>query len=156
VKEQLGESVSAVNGKDGIIVHTVAKERLFEFMKEMKEKGFDSLSLITGVDRKDYLEVVYHLHNFATDEYVEVKTTTDNGVVPSLVSLWSSARWDEREEYDLMGIKFEGHENLKRIFLPENWVGHPLRKDYNLKNIQYINMDKDGEDYATFDPGDGW
>ena len=44
----------------------------------------------------------------------------------------------------------------KRLFLPENWVGHPLRKDYDLKNVQYINVDEEGEDYATFDPGDGW
>ncbi len=143
-------------GKDGRTIFNVDRDKLLEFMKGMKEKGYDHLSLITGVDRKDFIEVVYHLHAVERNEYVVVKTTTNNGVVPSVTSLWSSAKWEEREQYDLMGIKFEGHENLKRIFLPESWVGHPLRKDYDLGNVQYINMDSDGEDYATFDEGDGW
>ncbi len=143
-------------GKDGRRIIKVRKENLFETLKRLKSEGYIHLSLITGVDRKDYLEVVYHLHSLEKNEYISVKTVTYNGVVPSVTPLWKSADWEEREEYDLMGIKFEGHPNLKRLFLPENWVGHPLRKDYDLKNVQYINVDEDGEDYATFDQGDGW
>ena len=137
-------------------IFKVPREKLLEFMRERKEEGFDHLSLITGVDRKDYIEVVYHLHSLEQNRYIVVKTTTNNSTVPSVSSLWRSADWDEREQWDMMGIKFEGHPNLRRMFLPESWVGHPLRKDYDLSNVQYINMDDDGEDYATFDPGDGW
>lgn len=90
------------------------------------------------------------------NEYVVVKTETLDERVPSVTSLFKSADWDEREQYDLMGIVFEGHPNLKRLFLPDSWVGHPLRKNYDLSKVQYINMDENGDDYATFDPGDGW
>ena len=72
------ESDSISKGKDGLTIHTVSKDRLLEFMKDMKERGFNHLSLITGVDRRDYVEVVYHLHAMDRDEYVVVKTTTDN------------------------------------------------------------------------------
>ena len=152
----LVEILEETTGKDGRRILKVAKENLVELMKELKAQGFVHLSLITGVDRKDRLEVVYHLHNLDRNEYVAVKTETLDERVPSIASIYSSANWDEREQYDLMGIVFEGHPNLKRLFLPENWVGHPLRKNYDLSKVQYINMDEDGEDYATFDPGDGW
>ena len=143
-------------GKDGRKVIEVAKENLIALMKDLKSQGYDHLSLITGIDRKDKLEVVYHLHNMKEDKYLVIKTETLDERVPSLTSLYSSADWDEREQYDLMGIVFEGHPNLKRLFLPESWVGHPLRKNYDLSKVQYINMDENGDDYATFDPGDGW
>lgn len=150
------ELLEETTGKDGRRVLKVAKENLVQLMKELKSQGFVHLSLITGVDRKDKLEVVYHLHNLDKNEYIAVKTETLNERVPSVTSLYSSANWDEREQYDLMGIVFEGHPNMKRLFLPESWVGHPLRKNYDLSKIQYINMDENGDDYATFDPGDGW
>ena len=150
------ELLEETTGKDGRRVLKVAKENLVQLMKELKEQGFVHLSLITGVDRKDRLEVVYHLHNLEKNEYIAVKTETLDERVPSVTSVFTSANWDEREQYDLMGIVFEGHPNLKRLFLPENWVGHPLRKNYDLSKVQYINMDENGEDYATFDPGDGW
>jgi NADH-quinone oxidoreductase subunit C len=90
------------------------------------------------------------------NEYVVVRTETTDERMPSISSLYASANWEEREQYDMLGIVFEGHPNLKRLFLPESWVGHPLRKNYDLSKVQYINMDEDGNDYATFDPGDGW
>ncbi|HLH86738.1 MAG TPA: NADH-quinone oxidoreductase subunit C [Thermoplasmataceae archaeon] len=150
------EILEETKGKDGRKILKVAKENLIALLSELKSQGYNHLSLITGVDRKDRLEVVYHLHNMAENKYIVVKTETFDERVPSATSLFSSANWDEREQYDLMGIVFEGHPNLKRMFLPENWVGHPLRKNYDLSKVQYINMDENGEDYATFDPGDGW
>lgn len=150
------ELIEETTGKDGRRILKVAKENLVELVKELKEQGFVHLSLITGVDRKDKLEVVYHLHNLEKNEYIAVKTETLDERVPSITSIYKSADWDEREQYDLMGIVFEGHPNLKRLFLPESWVGHPLRKNYDISKVQYINMDEDGEDYASFDPGDGW
>ncbi|MCL5441934.1 MAG: NADH-quinone oxidoreductase subunit C [Candidatus Thermoplasmatota archaeon] len=148
----IGESV----GKDGRKIIKVTKENFLDLMKDLKNQGFDHLSLITGVDRKDFMEVVYHLHSMKTNEYVVVKVETRDYKVPSVAGLWNSANWDEREQYDLLGIIFEGHPNLKRLFLPENWVGHPLRKNYDMKKTQYINMDDEGNDYATFDERGGW
>ncbi len=150
------EVIEETTGKDGRKVLKVAKENLLALLSDLKDNGFTHLSLITGVDRKSKLEVVYHLHNLSKNEYVEVKTETLGERVPSVTSLFKSADWDEREQYDLMGIVFEGHPNLKRLFLPDSWVGHPLRKNYDLSKVQYINMDENGDDYATFDPGDGW
>ena len=143
-------------GKDGRKIIKVTKENFLDLMKDLKNQGFDHLSLITGVDRKDFMEVVYHLHSMKTNEYVVVKVETRDYKVPSVAGLWNSANWDEREQYDLLGIIFEGHPNLKRLFLPENWVGHPLRKNYDMKKTQYINMDEEGNDYATFDERGGW
>ncbi|MEM3676220.1 MAG: NADH-quinone oxidoreductase subunit C [Thermoplasmataceae archaeon] len=150
------EIIEETKGKDGRKILKVAKENLIPLLSELKSQGYNHLSLITGVDRRDRLEVVYHLHNMSENKYIVVKTETFDERVPSATSLFSSANWDEREQYDLMGIVFEGHPNLKRMFLPDSWVGHPLRKNYDLSKVQYINMDDDGEDYATFDPGDGW
>jgi NADH-quinone oxidoreductase subunit C len=152
----LVEIIEETRGKDGRRNLKVAKENLVELIKDLKSKGYDHLSLITGIDRKDRLEVVYHLHNMKENEYVVVRTETTDERMPSISSLYASANWEEREQYDMLGIVFEGHPNLKRLFLPESWVGHPLRKNYDLSKVQYINMDEDGNDYATFDPGDGW
>lgn len=150
------ELLEETTSKDGRRMLKVAKGNLVQLMKELKEQGFVHLSLITGVDRKDRLEVVYHLHNLEKNEYIAVKIETLDERVPSITSIFTSANWDEREQYDLMGIVFEGHPYLKRLFLPDNWAGHPLRKNYDLSKVQYINMDENGDDYATFDPGDGW
>jgi NADH-quinone oxidoreductase subunit C len=150
------EIISESVGKDGRKIVQVSKENFLSFMKEKKEQGFDHLSLVTAVDRRDSTDLVYHLHSVERNEYLVVKVNTKDNMMPSVANIWASANWDEREQYDLMGIKFQGHPNLKRMFLPENWVGHPLRKDYDLSKVQYINRDDDGEDYATFDAGDGW
>ena len=150
------EIISESVGKDGRKIVQVSKENFLSFMKEKKEQGFDHLSLVTAMDRRDSTDLVYHLHSVQRNEYLVVKVNTKDNMMPSVANIWASANWDEREQYDLMGIKFQGHPNLKRMFLPENWVGHPLRKDYDLSKVQYINMDDDGEDYATFDAGDGW
>lgn len=140
------EILEEKKGKDGRPIFVIKKSDLLEFMRQKKQEGFDHLSLITGVDRKDYMEVNYHLYSFSKNQYIVVKVTTDNLTVPSLISLWKSADWEEREQYDMLGIRFDGHPDLKRMFLPESWVGHPLRKDYDLNNVQYINMDEYGED----------
>ncbi len=148
--------VKEEKSKDGRKVLRIPKEDLLDLMKDMKNGGFDSLSLISTVDFRDRVEVVYHLTNSKTEEMLVIKSETRNSRMPSVTSLFESANWDEREQYDMMGIIFEGHPNLKRILLPEGWVGYPLRKDYDLSKIQYVNMDDDGNDQVSFDPGDGW
>ncbi len=143
-------------GKDGRKVLRVKRENLVEAASDVKAMGFDSLSLISCIDFRDRIEVVYHLTNSKTEEMLVLKSETTDSEIPSLTSVYESANWDEREQYDMMGVKFTGHPNLSRILLPEGWVGYPLRKDYDLSKVQYVNMDDEGEDYVSFDPGDGW
>ena len=78
--------------------------------------------------------VVYHLQNFSTRELltVRVRVPREAPVVQSVTAVWSTALWGERETYDMYGIEFEGHPDLRRILLPEDWTGHPLRKDYEM------------------------
>ncbi len=103
------------------------------FLKTTPGLDFDYLTGITAVDYYDYFEVVYQLTSIEHNHSLVVKTrcySRDNPIVPSVVSLWRGADFQEREIYDLMGIRFDGHPNLKRIFLWEGFQGHPLRKDY--------------------------
>lgn len=99
------------------------------------ECGLDYLALLTAVDQPERFEVVYHLWSikdrttepFVLKAYIEDK---ENPTVPSVTPIWRGANYQEREAYDLMGIRFEGHPNLKRILLWEGFPGHPLRKDF--------------------------
>lgn len=141
--------------KSGIRVVYIPKENIFQYLKERKEEGFDTLLMITGVDYRDHLEVVYHLLSTRTNERLVVKTKTD-GEVDSVTSLWKGANWHERETWDLVGIKFRNHPNLRRILLAEGWVGHPLRKDYPMDKKQYVNLGDDGEDRVSFDKEEGY
>jgi len=103
------------------------------FLKETPSLGFDYLNYITAIDYYDHFEVVYQLTSVKHNHSVVVKTRCherENPVLPSLVIIWQAADYQEREIYDLMGIGFEGHPNMKRIVLWEGFQGHPLRKDY--------------------------
>ena len=82
--------------------------------------------------RKPRFEVVYHLYSLAKNHRVRIKVPLEesDAKLPSVVSLWSGANWLERETYDMYGIRFDGHPDLKRIYLYEEFEGHPLRKDY--------------------------
>jgi len=94
---------------------------------------FDYLVNLTGVDYLDYLEVVYHLASLKHNHSIVLKTTCydrENPTVPSVISVWQGADFQEREAFDLLGIRFEGHPNMKRLFLWEGFQGHPLRRDY--------------------------
>ncbi|QNK60469.1 NADH-quinone oxidoreductase subunit C [Paenibacillus sp. PAMC21692] len=101
-------------------------------LKEHDELRFDYLRNVTGVDYETHLEVVYHLLSLASKRVVAVKIRTDRegASLPSATPVWRSAEWNEREIYDLLGIDFPGHPDMRRIMMPDDWVGHPLRKDY--------------------------
>jgi len=106
---------------------------LATYLKTTPGLDFDYLIAITAVDYYDYFEVIYQLTSLQHNHSLVVKTRCygrDNPTLPSVVSLWRGADFQEREIYDLMGISFDGHPNLKRIFLWEGFQGHPLRKDY--------------------------
>lgn len=103
------------------------------FLKDTPELEFDYLTYITAVDYFEYFELIYQLTSIKHNHTMVLKTrcySRENPTVPSVVSLWRGADYQEREIYDLMGIKFEGHPNMKRIVLWDGFQGHPLRKDY--------------------------
>ena len=114
----------------------VKSESLFEvaqYFKSNPELDFNYLSHITAVDYYDYFELIYQLVSLDHNHSLVLKTRCydrDKPTVPSVVSLWRGADFQEREIYDLMGISFQGHPNLKRIVLWQGFEGHPLRKDY--------------------------
>ncbi|MEI8133790.1 MAG: NADH-quinone oxidoreductase subunit C [bacterium] len=103
------------------------------YLRDEPTLGFDSLLLLSSVDNGDNtLSVVYHLEAREKKQYFALKVTVpaDHAVVGSVTDVWSHANWQEREAWDMMGISFQGHPDLRRILLDEDWVGHPLRKDY--------------------------
>jgi NADH:ubiquinone oxidoreductase subunit C len=92
---------------------------------------FDLLMSVTGVDLKTHRESVYHVFSTERFKYLTLKiAATPEDMSPSLYSVWPAVDWHEREAYDLLGIQYEGHPNLTRILMPNDWLGHPLRKDY--------------------------
>jgi len=119
--------------KEAIIVPPDSLFQVAHFLKNTPEFDFDYLTSLTAVDYLDYFEVIYHLTSLRYDHSLVLKTRCyerERPTVPSVVSLWQGADLQEREVYDLMGIIFPGHPNLKRIFLWEGFPGHPLRRDY--------------------------
>ena len=100
------------------------------------EQGFDLLSCVSGVDWPDKFQVVYHLESVAKKTMICIKVNTprENPSVPSVAAIWPTADWHERETFDLFGIQFAGHPDLRRIFMPDDWIGYPLRKDYETQD----------------------
>ena len=114
----------------------VYPERLVEactYLRDDPELDFRFLSSLCGVDRLDHFEVVYHLQSLGRNQAATVKVRCadhESPEVPSVVSVWRGAHLQERETFDLMGIRFRGHPDLRRILLWEGFPGHPLRKDW--------------------------
>lgn len=115
---------------DGILVVDAAK--LHDAASDLHTLGFDLLGWCTAVDRGEHFEMVYRLRSrtMQVGMFLKCEVPRVDPVISSLTDLWPAADWHEREVYDLFGITFEGHPDLRRIFLPEEWQGHPLRKDY--------------------------
>ena len=119
--------------QNNLVVKSDSLPVIAAFLKDTPGLDFDYLNHITAIDYYDHFEVVYQLTSLEHNHSLVLKTRCyqrDNPVLPSVVSLWQGADFQEREIYDLMGIKFEGHYNMKRIVLWEGFQGHPLRKDY--------------------------
>ena len=154
IKEKLPEAVveEVLDGVDPFVV--VKAEQWGETARLCRDDsrlGFDLLSCISGVDYPEReegpeLEVVYHLDSTVNHHGLTIKVKLPRGDprVASVEEIWRTADWHERETYDLVGVVFEGHHNLVRILCAEDWVGHPLRKDYEspdsfhgIKNVIY-------------------
>ncbi|MGH7433824.1 MAG: NADH-quinone oxidoreductase subunit C [Candidatus Methylomirabilales bacterium] len=134
IKRQFGDSVKASEVKGVEARMDVRREQSYAILAALKEMGFEYLNCISSVDwvATGELEAVYNLSSLRerTKALVRVRAPREEPVIQSVVPLWSTADWHEREAYDLMGISFDSHPDLRRILTSEDWVGHPLRKDY--------------------------
>lgn len=128
----------------------VESKEFLSVAKTLKEDGFNVLQVITGTDYKDYLELTYILADFTANRELLLKTTLDRGngtgndkstlpQIASVTSVWSSAHFQERETYDMIGVNFVGNPDLRRILTPDDWQGYPLRKDYVVQE-KYLGM----------------
>ncbi len=103
-------------------------------LKTDPELHFDYLECLTGIDFPDdkRIHVVYHVYSYVKKHRVVMKALLDRAdpAVPTLCNVWPAANWHERECFDLLGVLFDGHPDLRRLLLPDDWEGHPLRKDY--------------------------
>jgi NADH-quinone oxidoreductase subunit C len=123
-----------------VLVDSSAIVNVLTFLRDDPDCSMEMLHLVTGVERGDRIEVVYHVSSLSHHHTLTLKVycpRPDGGghddwhpEVPSVAAIYNSADWHEREQYDLLGIMFTGHPDLRRLLLPEEWIGHPLRKDY--------------------------
>jgi NADH-quinone oxidoreductase subunit C len=137
--EQFPDAVIAVRevaGEQTVIVDREKIVEILQFLRDDEELQYNFLSDLTAVDflgRVPRFDVVYHLLSMPNKWRVRLKVLVDDGTpTPSVVGVYPTADFLEREVYDLFGIEFEGHPDLRRILMPEDWEGHPLRKDYPL------------------------
>jgi len=118
------------------ITFVVPADKMHDFAVKLKgeqEFSFDYLFCLTGTDMPKYLEVIYHLESTLHRHELVLKVRTadrENPVVDTVCDVWRTAEFLEREVYDLLGVRFNNHPDLRRIFLDEEWKGYPLRKDY--------------------------
>ncbi|HSR58223.1 MAG TPA: NADH-quinone oxidoreductase subunit C [Candidatus Binataceae bacterium] len=135
VKERFGDRILEIVEKKPdpfMVVEPTAIVEVCRVLKEDPAFAMDCLSNESGVDYRDRCEVVYHLFSYRHrhQAVLKVKLPRENPTVETLENLWKSANWMEREIFDLVGVNFEGHSDLRRILMPEDWPGHPLRKDF--------------------------
>ena len=135
LKKYFSDKITISNPQDTIVRVDVNGENLIDLVNFTK----DELNYIrpingTSVDREDFFEMYYHFGNLTHPVILEVriKLERETPTLPSLTPIWLGFDWHEREAYDLMGFIFEGHPDLRRLFMLDDWEGHPLRKDYKL------------------------
>lgn len=136
-------STHSFRGDDTVTVKPESLSVIAQFLKETPDLDFNFLMDVTAVDYLDIkkaprFEVVYHFYSLKQNHRLRVKVEVEekNPEVETLHDLWPSANWYEREIWDMFGIKFKGHPNLKRILMYEEFKGHPLRKDYPFNKRQ--------------------
>jgi NADH-quinone oxidoreductase subunit C len=142
---ECAEPGAVLSGKadQGELTLVIAPERIVPTCRLLRDgQQFERLADLTAVDwhpREPRFEVVYHLHSVNQNQRLRLKCRLpgDAAEIDSVTSVWRSANWHEREVFDLFGIRFRNHPNLRRIMLPEDWEGHPLRKDYPIYGNKY-------------------
>ncbi len=151
-------------GDLNVILQAQDIPEICRFLKTDQDLKYNFLSCITAADylglREKRFEVVYMLFSIPNHYRGILKTRIDeNEEIPTLTSLWGTANWQEREVFDMFGLKFAGHPNLKRILMDDDWVGHPQRKDFPLTyEVPNFSFNKDDQDYRREAPwrGDEW
>lgn len=119
-----------------LVINRKYIHQVCELIHAHERTYFDMLSCLTGIDNgaeKETMEVVYNLYSIPFDVQLMLKVELDrkNPEIDSVTDIWRTANWHEREAFDLLGIHFVNHPDLRRILLPQDWEGHPLRKDYH-------------------------
>ena len=140
---RVADAVTDAKEFAGEITLFVARERIVEVCRAMKDDGFDYLVDLSGVDYSNYpgwtgerFSVSYTLYSFAKNDRVRLKVSApDDTPIPSVTAVWKTANWHERETWDMLGIRFDGHPNLERILMWEGFNGHPLRKDFPVRGV---------------------
>lgn len=142
LKKKHGDNILEVEGEEAEYSMRIKSTVLLQVSGELKEAGFDHLSFVTAVDNKnrekaDTISLVYGLFStFGKDSVlIELDVSRDKPEVDSLTSIWNGADWHEREVFDLFGVQFKGHPDPRRILMPEDWEGYPLRKDFTHENM---------------------
>lgn len=148
IKEEIGQEiivdVDLKASPQAIIVSAENLIKICSFLYTDEKVYFDSLSCVTGIDNgpdTNTMEVIYNLYSIPYNHHLMIKVVLERNKeeepmpeIPTVSTIWKTANWHEREIFDLLGISFTGHPDLRRILLPADWEGHPLRKDY--KNME--------------------
>lgn len=136
LQTQYGEAVTIIGAEaqSALLVELDSILDILKVLKTVESYQFNMLRNLTAVDYLEYMEIVYHLYSLPLRQAITVKTRCgmENSQVPSVTELWPSANFQEREIYDLLGVKFTGHPDLRRILMREEFLEHPLRKAYKL------------------------
>jgi NADH-quinone oxidoreductase subunit C len=143
LKARFGEQAIQASEFRSELTVVVPKDRIVEicrFLKEDAELSFDLLADVCGIDMntsEKRFGVIYNLYSLRTTFRIRLKTFTEeeDPKVPTVTGVWGTANWHERETYDMFGIVFEGHPDLRRVYMPDEFEHHPLRKDFPLMGI---------------------
>lgn len=168
LKERFGERVVELNDGGVNPYVQLAPEILADVARYLRDDPalqFNYLMCLSGVDYGPGkpLGVVYHMQSMTLMHQIvlKVELPRESPAVPSVALIWRTADWHEREVYDLFGVRFEGHPDLRRIFLPDDWEGYPLRKDYVVQEfyhdlrVPFPDLDPDRGTYVFGSPGGG-
>ena len=148
LKREFGDSILEISEpKEHRIDVLITEDKIIEVANYVKhDMGFTIPNMCTGIDYKDKMQVVWHVGspNGPTLLVLKVNIDRDECDTDSLTPIWEGMNWHERETYDLLGVNFQNHPDLRRLLMPENWEGHPLREDYVYRKPTY----RKPEDFA--------
>jgi len=163
VRERFGEVVTGSTEFRGELTLGIRREAIHGvclFLRDEPELRFNFLSSITAVDylgvgRLPRFDVVYHLLSLEHRHRIRLKVAVpeDDTHIASVVDVWPGSDWYERETYDMFGILFDGHPDLARILMPDDWQGHPLRKDFPVGGVRSFYFKRDTQPHAGEPPG---